>query len=88
MAIINHRLNDGRRSLYDNLNQDEDLALRIDHAVRYTKKEGWVGNRFKEREITKVVREAAAGYNVNLEDVINLVKNQLEYVLCTNWFIS
>ncbi len=68
-----------KRSLYDNLNQDEDLALRIDNAVRYTKKEGWVGNRFKEREVTKVVREAAAGYNVNLDDVINLVKNQHEY---------
>ncbi len=68
-----------KRSLYDNLNQDEDLALRIDSAVRHTKKEGWVGNRLKEREVTKVVREAAAGYNVNLDDVINLVKNQHEY---------
>jgi type I restriction enzyme, R subunit len=69
----------GRRSLYDNLGQDEDLALRIDRAVRYTKKEGWVGNRFKEREITKVVREAAAGYNVNVDDAIDLIKNQHEY---------
>jgi type I restriction enzyme, R subunit len=69
----------GKRSLYDNLGQDEDLALRIDHAVRYTKKEGWVSNRFKEREITKVVREAAVGYNVNVDDAINLIKNQHEY---------
>jgi type I restriction enzyme, R subunit len=69
----------GKRSLYDNLGQDEDLALRIDRAVRYTKKEGWVGNRFKEREITKVVREAAAGYNVNVDDAIDLIKNQHEY---------
>jgi type I restriction enzyme, R subunit len=69
----------GRRSLYDNLGQDEDLALRIDRAVRYTKKEGWVGNRFKEREITKVVREAATGYNVNVDDAIDLIKNQHEY---------
>lgn len=69
----------GKRSLYDNLGKDEDLALRIDRAVRYTKKEGWVGNRFKEREITKVVREAATGYNVNVDDAINLIKNQHEY---------
>jgi type I restriction enzyme R subunit len=69
----------GKRSLYDNLGQDETLALRIDNAVRYTKKEGWVGNRFKEREVAKVVREAAAGYNVNVDEVLNLVKNQHEY---------
>jgi type I restriction enzyme R subunit len=30
-----------KRSLYDNLGKDEALALRIDTAVRYTKKEGW-----------------------------------------------
>jgi type I restriction enzyme, R subunit len=68
-----------KRSLYDNLGKDETLALRIDTIVRDTKKEGWVGNRFKEREVAKVVREAAAGYNVNVDDLLNLVKNQREY---------
>jgi type I restriction enzyme, R subunit len=68
-----------KRSLYDNLGQDEVLALRIDTVVRDTKKEGWVGNRFKEREVAKVVREAAAGYNVNVDDLLNLIKNQREY---------
>ncbi len=68
-----------KRSLYDNLGQDEALAVRIDAAVRDTKKEGWVGNRFKEREVAKVVREAAAGYNVNVDALLELVKNQREY---------
>lgn len=68
-----------KRSLYDNLGQDEALAVRIDTAVRDTKKEGWVGNRFKEREVAKVVREAAAGYNVNVDALLELVKNQREY---------
>ena len=68
-----------KRSLYDNLGKDEALALRIDTVVRDTKKEGWVGNRFKEREFAKVVREAAAGYNINVDDAIELVKNQSEY---------
>jgi len=47
--------------------------------VRDTKKEGWVGNRFKEREIAKGVREAAAGHNIDVDDVLELVKNQREY---------
>ena len=68
-----------KRSLYDNLGKDEVLAVRIDTAVRYTKKEGWIGNRFKEREVARVIREEAAGYNINVEEVLDLVKNQREY---------
>ncbi|MGF1517909.1 MAG: restriction endonuclease subunit R, partial [Nodosilinea sp.] len=68
-----------KRSLYDNLGQDEALALRIDTAVRYTKKADWIGNRFKEREVARAVREESAGYNVNLDQVMELLKNQREY---------
>lgn len=68
-----------KKSLYDNLGKDETLALRIDSVVRETKKENWVGNRFKEREVAKVVREATAGYKLNVEKVVEIVKNQREY---------
>ena len=68
-----------KRSLYDNLGQDEALALRIDTAVRYTKKADWIGNKFKEREVARAVREESAGYNVNLDPVMELLKNQREY---------
>lgn len=68
-----------KRSLYDNLGQDEVLAIRMDTAIRYTKKEGWIGNRFKEREVARVIREEAAGYNINVDEVLELVKNQREY---------
>ena len=68
-----------KRSLYDNLGQDEALALRIDTAVRYTKKADWIGNKFKEREVARAVREESAGYNVNLDQVMELLKNQREY---------
>ena len=68
-----------KRSLYDNLGKNEALALRIDSVVRDTKKEGWVGNRFKEREVAKAIRSAATGYKINVEEVLELVKNQREY---------
>ncbi|MGB3312304.1 MAG: type I restriction endonuclease subunit R [Nodosilinea sp.] len=68
-----------KRSLYDNFGQDEALALRIDTAVRYTKKADWIGNKFKEREVARAVREESAGYNVNLDQVMELLKNQREY---------
>jgi len=68
-----------KKSLYDNLGKNEDLALRIDNVVRETKKDSWIGNRFKEREVARVVREAATGYKINVEKVVELVKNQREY---------
>jgi type I restriction enzyme R subunit len=68
-----------KRAFYDNLGKDEVLATKIDAAIRYTKKADWVGDRFKEREIANAIREEADGYDLNLEDVMNLVKAQKEY---------
>ncbi len=68
-----------KQSLYDNLGKDEALALRIDTTVRNTKKENWVGNRFKEREVARAIREATVGYTISVDDVLELVKNQREY---------
>ncbi len=40
-----------KRALYDNLNQNEELSLAIDDAIRRTKKDEWRGNKIKEREV-------------------------------------
>jgi type I restriction enzyme R subunit len=69
----------GKRSLYDNLDQNEALVLKIDTAVRYTKKADWIGHQFKEREVANAVREESAGYTVDLKQVMDLLKNQDEY---------
>lgn len=70
-----------KRALYDNLDNNEALAIRIDTAVRYTKKDGWIGHRFKEKEVVNAIREELGEYKVNvrLDDVVELVKNQDEY---------
>jgi type I restriction enzyme R subunit len=68
-----------KRALYDNLDNNEALAIRIDTAVRYTKKDGWIGHRFKEREVINAIREELGEYKVKLQEVIDLVKNQDEY---------
>jgi type I restriction enzyme R subunit len=68
-----------KRALYDNLGNNEELASRIDTAVRYTKKDGWIGHRFKEREVINAIREELGEYKVKLQEVIDLVKNQDEY---------
>lgn len=68
-----------KRALYDNLGKDEDLAIRIDTAVRDTKKEGWINNRFKVKEVAKAIQTELDGHNINVNDVLELVKNQREY---------
>lgn len=68
-----------KRSLYDNLGQDEALAIRVDTAVRYTKKEGWVGKRFKEKEVENAIRAEIGNQDFDIVKVLELVKNQREY---------
>ncbi|MEJ6076945.1 HsdR family type I site-specific deoxyribonuclease [Vibrio sp. 1-Bac 57] len=68
-----------KQALYDNLGSDEVLTTKIDSAVRYTKKADWLGDRFKEREIANAIREETASYNVDIVEVMDLVKAQKDY---------
>ncbi len=68
-----------KRSLYDNLGQDEALALAVDKAVRSTKKEGWIGNTMKEREIKNAIRGVIRDPDINLGNILELIKHQNEY---------
>lgn len=67
------------RALYDNLEKDEELAIRIDGAVRAVKKDGWRGNRFKEREIRAAIKSTLDGNDGILNKVFEIVKAQREY---------
>ncbi|MEA8877574.1 type I restriction endonuclease subunit R [Citrobacter freundii] len=68
-----------KKALYDNLGQDEVLVIKIDTAVRHTKKADWYGDRFKEREISFAIAEEIEGYSVTVADIMALVKAQKEY---------
>ncbi|WP_431888411.1 type I restriction endonuclease subunit R [Pectobacterium colocasium] len=68
-----------KRAFYDNFGRDETLAQCIDTVIRYTKKAEWVGDRFKEREIRKALREETASYDVDIDEVIGLARQQKEY---------
>ncbi len=68
-----------KQALYDNLEKDEVLVTKIDSAVRYTKKDEWLGDRFKEREIANSIREETSSYNVNITEIMDLIKAQKDY---------
>ncbi len=68
-----------KQSLYDNLNQNEDLVTRIDTAVRHTKKAQWKTNRFKQSDVENAVAEEIGSYDVKVNEVMDLIKNLPEY---------
>jgi type I restriction enzyme R subunit len=68
-----------KKALYDNLNNDELLANKLDTAIRYTKKADWVGDRMKEKEVARAIHEESAGYDVCVETVLEIAKCQKEY---------
>jgi type I restriction enzyme R subunit len=68
-----------KKALYDNLDNDEVLANKLDIAIRYTKKAEWVGDRDKEKEVARAIHEESAGYDICVESVLEIAKRQKEY---------
>jgi type I restriction enzyme R subunit len=68
----------GRRALYNNLNQNEALALKIDEVVKKTRPDGWRGIQAREQVIK------AALYGIlqdvsEVERIFLIIKQQMEY---------
>lgn len=66
------------RALYDNLNQNEELAVLTDTAIRRVKKDDWRGNLIKEREVRSAIREAINDETL-VEFIFEIVKAQRDY---------
>ena len=72
-------LNSGaKRALYDNLGQDEELALAVDYAVLSNKRDDWRGHKVKEKEVRYAVKQALND-DALLDTVFDLVRNQSDY---------
>lgn len=67
-----------KRALYDNLGNNEQVALAIDNDIRGTKKDDWRGNKIKEKEVRYVIRKYIPG-EAEAEHIFEMVKNQREY---------
>ncbi|WP_187848891.1 type I restriction endonuclease subunit R [Helicobacter pylori] len=67
------------KTLYDNLDENEALALEIDACIRDNKKDGWVGHNQKEKNLKIALRKIIKDDEVLLENVFNLAKHIKEY---------
>ncbi|WP_434671462.1 DNA methyltransferase [Helicobacter pylori] len=66
------------KTLYDNLDQNEALALEIDACIRDNKKDGWVGHNQKEKNLKIALRKTINDEGL-LENTFNLAKHIDEY---------
>ena len=67
-----------KRALYNNLGQDESLALQIDEAVTTSKPAGWRGNQAKENIIKQGIFAIVNDFD-EVERIFAIVKQQHEY---------
>ena len=68
----------GKRALYNNLNDDEELALRIDEAVKSKRPDSWRGVQAREQIIKKALYEILLDRD-EVERIFVIIKAQKEY---------
>lgn len=67
-----------KRALYDNLNKEEDLALKIDNEINNTRKDDWRNQKQKQKEVKNAIGKYIIDEN-EVTRIFELVKNQSEY---------
>jgi type I restriction enzyme R subunit len=68
----------GKRALWNNLDQDEELALQIDRAVLEVRHDGWRGDQPKERIIKKALAVILKDKD-EIERIFQIIVAQSEY---------
>lgn len=67
-----------RRALYDNLGQNEALAVVLDTDILVKRKDDWRGHIIKEREVMQIIQHHIPD-EAEAERIFELVKNQRDY---------
>jgi type I restriction enzyme R subunit len=69
----------GKRALFNNLGQDEALALRIHAEVKRVRPDGFRGNQAKENIIKRALLPLLGGDAAEVERIFSIIKAQPEY---------
>ena len=68
----------GLRALYGNLEENEEMALQLDAAIKRERPDQWRGNDAKERQIKKAMYDVL-GSESEVERIFTIIKEQAEY---------
>lgn len=67
-----------KRALYDNLDKNEELAIKIDAEIRAVKPDNWRGTKIKMRVVENAIRKFIKDEDM-VKKIFEIVKNQGEY---------
>jgi type I restriction enzyme R subunit len=67
-----------KQALYDNIDNNEEIAISLDEEIQYVTKDNWIGNTIKERQVRGVIAKYIQNKN-KIEEILEIVKNQTEY---------
>ena len=67
------------RSLYDNLDRQEALAIQLDKAIRSRKRADWRNNTMKEREVRRAIESVLGNDSELVDTIFDIVKAQRDY---------
>lgn len=68
----------GKRALYDNLDQNEDLVFRLDTVLEISITDNWIGNKIKEKKVRKSIA-LIIDDEEQIDKIMNIIKEQDEY---------
>lgn len=68
----------GKRALYDNLDQDEDLVFKIDTALEISITDNWIGNKMKEKKVRRSISRIIEDEE-QIDKIMKIIKEQDEY---------
>jgi type I restriction enzyme R subunit len=72
-----------KQTLYDNLEENEELSLVMDEQIRYTKDDDWRSTQIKRRKVEITIRQVLKDHDITDENEVNrifeLVANQKDY---------
>lgn len=67
-----------KQALYDNLGEDEAVAVAMDAAIKYGRPDGWRDHNIKKKQVKRIIQENLPdGYD--LDEIYKLVESQYEY---------
>ena len=69
----------GKQAIFDNFAEDASWVLKVHNLIMTKKRDEWVGNRMKEKELLKYLRDVLEQKNIDGQKFIDLVKKQGEY---------
>ena len=72
-----------KRVLYDNLDNNEKMALAVDEAIITNKPDGWRGNPIKEKTVYLAIKKALKKFDIQEDEkvkgILEIAKKQVDY---------